>query len=158
MKKMISVAMFATSLALVGCATVEEPEMTPLEIQSMQSRLYEAPKSIVFPSIISVFQDLGYTISQGDIETGLITADSATQNNALSVLLLGSSSTSQTRATAFVEERGGATAVRLNFVQKRQTSSSYGMQDRRDTPIMKAEVYQNAFERIENAVFIRQSS
>jgi len=42
---------------LSACAT-QGPTMTPLEIQSMQTREYEQGKNIVFPSVMSVFQDL----------------------------------------------------------------------------------------------------
>ena len=61
----------------------------------------------------------------------------------------------QTAATAFIEEIGGTTKVRLNFVTKTKTSTAYGREDQRDTPILSAEVYQNAFERVESAIFIR---
>lgn len=156
MKTVFKSAAIAMAIALTGCATTSEPVMTPLEIQSMQSRTFESEKSVVFPAVVSVFQDLGYVITQGDMATGLITAESATENSAASVMLFGISSTKQTGATAFVEEIRGESTVRLNFVEKQETSSAYGRSDRRDTPVLDAEIYQAAFERIENAVFIRQ--
>ena len=61
-------------LTLTGCVTEPEINLTPLEIQSIQSRDYDKGKDIVFPSVMSVLQDLGYSIKAADIVTGLITA------------------------------------------------------------------------------------
>lgn len=141
---------------LFGCAT-SEPQLTPLEIQSMQTRQFEAPKDIVFPSTVSVFQNLGYTLQSADLETGIITAESAADSNSWYLALTGSSRVEQTRATAFVEERGAAATVRLNFVEVEKTSGAWGQSDRDDTPILNAAIYQNAFERIDTAVFTRSA-
>ena len=70
-----------TALILSGCASSNAPTMTPLEIQSLQSKEYEAKKELVFPSVVSVFQDLGYTIANADIASGLISAESSTESN-----------------------------------------------------------------------------
>ena len=77
-------------LFLVGCETTKPTvNLTPLEIQSMQSRSYDHPKDVVFPSVMSVFQDLGYSINSADMATGLITAESTancSQQNSYSQL------------------------------------------------------------------------
>ncbi len=162
----------AVPLTLSGCAPLQQQQsapMTPLEIQSLQTREYESPKKIVFASVISVFQDLGYTIKAADLETGFINAESATQSATGSgadilidvVGVLGgqrlphTQRIEQTAATAFVEEIGDLSRVRLNFVTQQQSSSAYGQNSQRDTPILDVQIYTNAFERIENAVFIR---
>jgi len=148
----------ATTLTLVSCVPPPQPTMTPLEIQSLQSRDYEASKEIVFPSIVSVFQDLGYTITNADFETGLISAESSAGSDVASAILLGFTQVTQTKATAFVEVIGGRTKARLNFVEVNSTSSSYGQTNRNDTPLLDAKIYQNAFEQIESAIFIRSQS
>lgn len=149
-------AALATAILLSGCVqTAQQPSMTPLEIQSMQTRSYEHSKDVVFPSTISVFQDLGYSIVSADMATGLISAESSAENNPMLTFWTGMTEVNQTRATAFVEEIRGESTVRLNFVEKRESSSAYGRSDRRDTPILNADIYQNAFERIENAIFVR---
>lgn len=165
----------AVALTLTGCAVQQQqkPPRTPLEIQSIQTREYEAPKKTVFASVVSVFQDLGYTIKNADLNTGFINAESATQNASLDSIgpeaeifigvlgVLGgqpaqtTQSVEQTIATAFIEEIKERSRVRLNFVTTRQSSSSQGQNSRRDTPILDVRIYTNAFERIENAVFIR---
>ena len=152
--KMIQWCSLSLFILLTGCASTG-PVMTPLEIQSLQSREYEHSKGVVFASAVSVFQDLGYTIKSADKETGFIMAESAASSDTATKILLGVSSVSQTSATAFVEQIGRHTRVRLNFVTSSKTSSSYGQTDRTDTPILDAGVYRNAFERIESAIFVR---
>jgi len=146
------------SIVLSGCMTTPKPTMTPLEIQSLQSREYETTKEIVFPSVISVFQDIGYTISNADIQTGLISAESASDSDFASKFWLGVTKVSQTKATAFVEQIGDKTKARLNFVEIKKSSSGWGQSDQQDTPLLDAQLYQNAFEKIENAIFIRSQN
>ena len=156
-------------LALLAGCTPPGPVLTPLEIQSLQTREYEHDKTIVFASAMSVFQDLGYIVNSADLDTGLITTESpATSDRAtfparltiLPELMVWSdvSSVVQTKATAFIEQIGNRSRVRLNFVVTRQDSSVHGQISRRDTPILDAAVYQNAFERIENAIFVREGN
>lgn len=147
-----------TVLAMSGCVTAQKTALTPLEIQSLQTREYENSMNVVFPSVMSVFQDLGYTVKSADKSTGFITAESAAKSDSASKFLLGISNVTQTSATAFVEEIANFTKVRLNFVTSSNKSYGYGQTDRQDTPILDAEVYQNAFERIENAIFIRSDN
>lgn len=153
-----SVIIVSTIIALnhTGCAGGQQkPQMTPLEVQSIQTREFESSKKIVFASVISVFQDLGYTIKSADNDTGLINAESTTQQVTNWQLFAGMILMEQTVATAFVEEIRDRTRVRLNFVTTTQSSSAYGQNSREDVAILDATVYTNAFERIENAIFIR---
>lgn len=145
-------------LSLIGCVGQEvRPDLTPLEIQTIQTRTYAEPKEIVFRSAMSVFQDIGYSIASADLNTGLITGEGAAQDNAALLFWTGTTQITQTRATAFIEELGDSTSVRLSFVEVDERSSRHGQRNRRDTPILDSEVYQNAFDRIENAIFIRTS-
>lgn len=154
----IKFAIIGLVLVLTGCATTSAPMLTPLEIQNLQTREYEHGKDVVFPSVLSVFQDLGYTVKSADKDTGLITAESAAKSDAASKFWLGISNISQTSATAFIEKIGKITKVRLNFVTSSKKSHGYGQSDRQDTPILNAEVYKNAFERVENAIFVRSAN
>ena len=169
----IWVVLIVTAFTISGCVGPhqQKPPMTPLEIQSIQTREYEAPKKITFASVVSVFQDLGYTIKNADLNTGFINAESASQSTFIgpeAEIFIGviggvlggqpaatTQSVEQTVATAFIEEIKDVTRVRLNFVMTRQSSSAQGQNSRRDTPILDVRIYTNAFERIENAVFIR---
>lgn len=158
MKKLGIGLVTACLLALSGCAMNNQPSMTPMQIQSLQTREYDTTKEIAFASVMSVFQDLGYIVKTADKDTGLITAEGAAQSDAAMKFWLGVTKVSQTAATAYVETIGKSTKVRLNFVTSAQKSSAYGQSDREDTPILDAKIYQDAFERIENAVFVRSSN
>jgi len=143
---------------ITGCETTKPTvNLTPLEMQSMQSRSYDTGKEIVFPSVMSVFQDLGYSINSADIVTGLITAESTADSDKMMKFWLGITKVSQTKANAFIEEIGSETKVRINFVVTKKKSSWYGQEDREDDQILSPEPYQNAFEKIENAIFLRNN-
>ena len=145
-------------ISLSGCVTFEtKPPLTPLEIQSIQQREYESTKKIVFASAVSVFQDLGYTIKSADITTGFITAESTAKNN-LGAQFFGYSEVTSTRATAFIEEIGFMVKIRLNFINTVSTSSQYGMNSKNETALLNTQIYQNAFEKIESAIFIRSAN
>ena len=149
------VGLFA--LVLAGCATSTGPSMTPLEIQSLQTRTFDVDKSIVFPSMISVFQDLGYRIISADTDTGLIMAEGVSESDAASKFWLGQTRVSQTKANAFIEEIGTNTSVRMSLTESNESSSWYGQSDRSDKQILDARIYQNAFEKLENAIFVRSA-
>ena len=157
MKKHI-ILFFSLFLTLSACQMEPEINLTPLEIQSMQSRSYNKSKDIVFPSVMSVLQDLGYSIKTADIKTGLITAESTAKSNAAMKFWLGIAEVTQTTADAFIEEINGKTKVRINFINMVKQSSSWGQDDRQDKQILDPAPYQNAFEKVENANFVRSGS
>lgn len=144
---------------LVGCETTDPMGgMTPLEIQSLQTRSFDNGYNVTFRSVVSVFQDLGYIIKSADIETGFIQADGASESDYFLRYFEGETETWQTRATAFVEQIGNRTMVRLNFVDSVESSTVFGARDREDIPILDAHIYQNAFEKIGSAIFLREAS
>ncbi len=150
---------FAAALAAAGCVNMMPPEPTPLELQTLQSREYADSKQAVFSSVMSVFQDMGYTPTNADLETGFISAESAAKGGFnLLDLLIEDATVVQTRATAYIERIGDASRVRLSFVEVRRTSSEDGQSDRHDVQVLDQAVYQNAFERIEQALFLRSAN
>jgi hypothetical protein len=122
-----------------------QPNLTPLEIQSLQTREYTASKEKVFSSMISVFQDLGYTISIVDSKSGLIQAKG----------LLNSSD--HINAAAFVESEGNKTKIRLSFVKVIKISHRHRGVKKDSTQVLDATLYQNTFEHLESELFIRSS-
>ena len=142
-------------LLVAGCLA-PQPAPTPLELQALQSRDYDDDRQVVFGSVMSVFQDLGYTPTSADLETGFITAESAaTGDRSWIAILTDTSNTVQTRATAFIEQIGERVRVRLSFVEMRSTSSDQGQASRNDRPLLDPALYENAFERVEQAIFVR---
>ena len=153
MKKLLLLPLLAVLAA--GCEiTAPPPPLTPLEIQALQSRQYEQPKEIVFASVISVFQDVGYTIKSADKDTGFINAESASTSSYDWLNIIYSASTV---ATAFIEQLNPTTSqLRLNFVNQTQTPGGiYGEVLHDDKPLLDAETYQKVFERVEQAIFVR---
>ena len=141
-------------LLFAGCQNTPPPK-TSIQLQAFQQKEFETDKKIAFASVLSVFQDLGYTVKSADLDTGFITASSPT--SAGFALFVGQTMTN-TDATAFVEKSSKLnTKIRLNFVKRQKTSSGYGMQGQQDTPIEDPSVYQKAFTKIQKAIFVRQN-
>jgi hypothetical protein len=130
------------------------PTKTSLQLQAFQAKEFETSKKIAFAATLSVFQDLGYVMESGDFETGLITAKSPTQSGQV----WGGSTQKFTKATGFVETiREKVARIRLNFVEITKASSAYGMQQGVDVPIEEPKLYQEVFEKIEKAIFVRSN-
>ncbi|MBL8557067.1 MAG: hypothetical protein JNL41_22535 [Phenylobacterium sp.] len=152
----------AVFLALCGgpIALAAKPELSPMQLQAIQMKEFDAAKPAVFSSAMDVLQDLGYAVSSADLNTGFISAESATSNKTSFWDALGySTGSGNTRATAFIEQMSsGMTRVRLNFVSTKTTSSSYGQSWRKDKPLQDPAVYQRAFEKVDEALFVRRAT
>jgi hypothetical protein len=161
MKTIVRAVVLASfSFAFAGCVTKPAAAPTSLQLQSFQAKEFETSKLIAFGSVLSVFQDLGYIVASADRETGFITAASPAGNKTnFWEVLAGTSSSVQTRATAFVEEtRAGFVSIRLNFVDARRQSGMYGQTVDNDKAILEPKVYEAAFDKIEDAIFIRSGA
>ena len=151
------------SLTLVACATAPtEAPKSSLELQAYQAQEFETTKRIAFSATLSVFQDQGFIIEDGDFDTGLITATGPTLATAntvpdwISILISGQSSATSRhrRATAYVEMMpSGAVRVRLNYVFTTQLAPASGTVI--IEPIEEPETYQRTFADIDKAIFLR---
>lgn len=159
----VAVSIAAAALLSIGALPVaakeKKPEMTPLQIQSMQSRDVEGSYKTVFASVISVLQDAGYRIENADRDTGLVTGVGSSKGKLTYNLFLGFGKSKKSPiVSAFIEEINPATTrVRLNFVMAQLKSNAYGSQPQDEEPVLDAAVYQDAFEKINQAVFVRNS-
>ena len=146
-------------LATTACAATPPPAPTPLELQSLQTREFEAGNTAAFGAVMTVFQDLGYVIESADIDTGFITAAGpTTETGDFWADIAEASVSKQSKATAFVEERSeGRTRVRLNFVVSTRKSFKEGRTSASDAPIHDADMYQSVFNRIDQALFVRSA-
>lgn len=158
-KAALVAALVGAAVSIAGCGgQPTAPSPTSLEIQAFQKKEFETTKDIAFGSVLSVFQDLGYIIDSANKDTGFITAASAATGKT-DWILTGNRYNTQTKATAFAEElRPGIVSVRLNFVVANTTSRLYGQTYQNDKPIHDPQVYQSAFEKIEDAIFIRSGA
>lgn len=155
---MLAAALMLTS-APVAFAKEKQPEMTALQIQAMQSRDVEGSYKTVFASLISVLQDAGYRIENADRDTGLVTGVGSSKGKLTYNLFTGFGKSKKSPiVSAFIEEiSSSASRVRLNFVMAKLKSNAYGSQAQDEEPILDAAVYQDAFEKLNQAVFIRNS-
>lgn len=159
--KKIAVAAIGVSLALGGgpaFAKDKKAEMSPLQLQAMQTKDFEEKKEVVFASVMTVMQDAGYRIDNADLATGIITGMGSSKGKMVYSLWSGFGKSKKTPiVSSYIEQIGGVTRVRLNFVMAKVKSSLYGSQPQDEEPITDAEVYQDAFSKIDQALFIRQS-
>lgn len=162
-RRVIAGLMIGSALFVSGCAMNDASQnKTSLEIQSYQSKQFDVDKKTAFNSAMSVFQDLGYIVNSANLDTGFITAESPTKGakggEALLSFLAGMQVEGKTAVTAFVEELSPKSSkIRLNFVDRRKSSSDYGRQTNRDDPIQDPKIYQSAFDKISDAIFIRSA-
>lgn len=147
---------FVSLLAFVipACVAPSKPQLTSLQLQVIQSRDFETSRRFAFASVMSVFQDLGYIIESANLDTGFITAKSPTKS--AFEYYRGAAMMKCTKATAFIEElKPGLTKVRLNFVDSVETSGQQGNKNMNEEAVENPQIYQNAFTRIQEAIFIR---
>lgn len=147
-------------LAAVPAEAQRKPKLTPVEIQALQSREFETDKKILFASVMSVLQDIGYTVEDADFETGFIRANSPTAGGqSILDIFVGFSNTQSTRVTAFIEQVASQRSrVRLNFVNTLESTNSEGRTSKRDAPVLDAKTYQVAWDKIDEAIFVRAST
>lgn len=163
MKKFIAFIFISSFLA--GCAPQPvKPQKTSLEIQAIQARTFDADKRVTFNSVMSVLQDLGYIIGSASLETGFITAESPNKqaNSTLSSVYMflggGIRMEGRTAVSVSIEEMTPMrTRVRLNLVERKVTSGAYGQRSSEDFPIEDPKIYESAFDKIGEAIFIRQA-
>ncbi len=170
----------ALPVIIAGCMTIEpQRELTPLELQTLQTREFQVAHSATYAATLSVFQDLGYVVQSADRETGFITARGSykvkrednffgrLQDSGL--LSLSGIEESFAIATAHVESiTPERTRVRVNIVARvreefdvmddRRSSSSHAEFKNSEFMLTDADPYQKFFERLDQAIFIRQNS
>jgi len=148
--------MLVMLLAIAGCETMPKATKSALELQSIQSKEFETSKKVAFAAVLSVLQDVGYTVSSANLDTGLITAKSPTKAG---FQLFVGQTMEDIKATAFVEEIVVNRAkVRINLVSSKETSSGYGMKGGYEIPIETPEIYQDIFAKVQQGIFVRKNT
>lgn len=157
-QKFVIGVLSAALIASPAVSAKKQPQLSGLQLQQMQARDYEVPKSVAFPAVMTVLQDAGYRIAAADKDTGLITGAASTTSKTTYNLFWGFGKKKKTPVvSAFVEDRGAGSRIRLNFVMTENKSRIYGVNSSDEEPIVDPAVYQNAFEQIEKEIFVRQS-
>ena len=154
----------AVALLGSGCASAPPAPKSGVELQAYQAKEFDTTKRIAFSAAMSVFQDLGFIIDDGDVETGRITATGPTSreemgmSDLLAQVFAGADTrgSKHRRATAFVEQMpSGLVRIRLNFVDNLAAFQGAVQQSR---PLQDAAFYQATFELIDKAIFVRAAT
>ncbi|MFN6936407.1 MAG: hypothetical protein ACK4NZ_14800 [Tsuneonella sp.] len=159
---------FKAAAAAIGLSLVIAPvpalakkkeQLSGLALQQIQAKDFEADKSIAFGAVMTVLQDAGYRIQAADKDTGLITGIGTSKKNLTWMPFVGFGTSKKTPAiSAFVEEMGpGLTRIRLNFVMAKIKANAYGSDLGDEEAITESAIYQEAFEKIAQGLFMRQS-
>jgi hypothetical protein len=160
MNKYVAFAAALAAATVLSCPAEAKkpPEISGLALQQIQSRDYEVGKVITFPAVMTVLQDSGYRIEAADRDTGLITGVASTKGVTTYNIFWGLGKKKKTPVvSAFIEDRGAGSRIRLNFVLSTTKSRIYGAGSSDEEPITDPAAYQDAFERIDKEVFVRQA-
>jgi hypothetical protein len=156
------VCMTTAALAFAAVPQVsmakKKVEMSALQIQEMQTKDLEADKNTSFSAVMTVLQNSGYRIGSADKETGLITGVASTNSKTTWMPFVGFGKSKKTPVvSAFIEDMSPTiTKVRLSFVMTKASANGLGSGEDEE-PILDPIIYQDAFEKIEQAVFVKQS-
>lgn len=160
MRRFMTATLLGLAMTMSSPALAEKkPKLTPMEIQALQTKEFETTKEILFASVVSVFQDLGYQLDNADLGSGFITASSETKNKtSFWDALAKQSSSGFTKATAFIEQMpNGTSKVRLNFLNSKSSSGQFG-DSKRDKAVLDPQTYAAAWEKIDEAIFVRSAT
>jgi hypothetical protein len=155
--KLLLIAAVASFMSLAGCK-IGMPQasiaLSDTELQAIQSKEFDSTPKIAFASVMSVFTDLGYTVTSSSSDTGNITAQ---RRIILQSLLSGGKREIDERVTASIERiNTGKTSVRLNFVSVTRISTASDIWRENEEPIRDDEIYKNAFARIERSIHLQK--
>lgn len=158
MRLKLAVITAGTLFLCSPAAAKKEPQLTGIELQQIQARDYEVSKAVTFPSVMTILQDSGYRIQAADKDTGLITATASTKSKLTWAPFVGFGKSKKTPVvSAYIEERGSGSRVRLSFVMAKIKGNAYGTSLSDEEPITDPATYRDAFERIEKEIFVRQA-
>lgn len=157
--RMIFVAIAScTILAAAPTHAKKAPQLSGLALQQIQAREYEVTKEVSFPAVMTVLQDSGYRIQAADKDTGLITATASTKSKLTWAPFVGFGKSKKSPVvSAYIENRGAGSRIRLSFVMAKMKSNAYGTSLSDEEPITDPATYRDAFERIEKEIFVRQA-
>ena len=142
---------------LSGCAAPPKVTQSQMEIQAYQSHEFEATKRQAFDSTLSVLQDSGFIIASADFDSGFITGKGTTESR---YDFWWGATNEHVEMTAFIEQRTSSISrVRINVIATEQRKSAWNpSQDViNQEGVRDVKVYQEIFEKIDQAIFIKKN-
>lgn len=174
MSKFIKYPFFlGLALLLGGCVPMpQQPALTPLQIQAMQSRTFHESRSKVFNATANALENMGYTIKNSNAAGGYINVEGSAHSEQVPDdgfnwhgmdVCVGNDNCGQNLDEVTVKPVGnvtvtsagqGRTVVRLNFTNKQKTSSSRGQSSEDDQQILDPNFYNKIFNQIKQSLFV----
>ncbi|AJI72490.1 conserved hypothetical protein [Francisella tularensis subsp. novicida GA99-3548] len=155
MLKKINYLVYLIVLVLSGCASSgpQQPNLTPLQIQLMQTKVFNVDLRTAFDATVTVMQNLGYIIQDANFNSGIITAKSTQTAN-----FWGDSE--YTEATAFIQpyrQSNKNSSIRINFVvyNSMPNPNQGGTPINTSSAILDPQAYENAFAKIQQQIFVQ---
>jgi hypothetical protein len=153
--------MILGTLILSGCEMQPPPpKPTSLQVEAMQTQTFETSKRKAFNAVMTVFQNKGYTIQSADLDTGFITAKSATTGAGAGMGPMGRAPThidTTMTSTAFIstitKQNKTVAVVRLSFVINKTTSGISGTYTD-NIQVLDPDVYKMHFADIRQQIFV----
>jgi hypothetical protein len=148
----LSMIVLVAIALIAGCASGGfHSDKSSLEQQAFQSRKFKSSKRLVFNATRSMLISQGYDISQADISSGFILANTPiTQSSSL----FGKHTMKHISVTANIESLAtNSTLVRLNFTAHEETSARYGIKSQQSTPIDDQSFYHQRFQQLDKELF-----
>ncbi|WP_440056462.1 hypothetical protein ACSLBF_20375 (plasmid) [Pseudoalteromonas sp. T1lg65] len=168
--KLLLVSLVA--LLSVGCSSTK-PQMSTLEVRSMQTKEYENTSDlVVYKALINALLDREFILKSSDSNAGVVLANyTTTKLNGTEVLtkalatyltfglnwIFGDNNMDDSLSidvSANVTQLQGITKVRINAIAKRMNSEGEILESEM---IVAPEYYQDIFEQIEKSVFLEQN-
>jgi predicted small lipoprotein YifL len=141
---------------LAGCGTKPppKPQLTPLQIEAMQTQSFNTAKRDTFDGIMTVLQNEGYVVQAANYDTGFITAKSAENlTRTAKDVFVSYNEFVNAFITPVKDSKQKETKVRLNFVIHFSTSDKNGTRTQ-DKAVSDPEVYKRAFNDIRQQLFV----
>lgn len=147
---------------MTACTTVDgvfgeiDPPISPVELEAIQTREYEADFKQAFAATVGAFQSYGYSIESADKDTGLVIAK--TTSDATINYMTGLTRVEYDKATAFLEQVApGRVKVRVSIVKHVSAKSAYGGGGEKEAMRTKPDVYQQIFMKIDQSLFMKKN-
>jgi hypothetical protein len=144
MNKSIFISIILFVLFLSGCISSQAPKLSPQQLRTLQTHTYQGvDKRSLVQATITTLQDLGYSITSSDYESGIISAI-ATPGNGGRML-----------SASITSHNNGDSSVRINIDTLFATTiSGPGFVRYQNPTITDPIVYQNIFDQIQHNLFI----
>ncbi len=134
-----------------------QPTVTVEELRSMQTRQFESEFDTVFPSVIGVLTDAGYTIDEANKDSGFISASAATLTKVSGLGLNSRKTTPKVRV--FIEPRGqNNTQVRISLVEHYYYGYNGKPYRDEDTVVSTSAAYEEIFSKVQAVIARRIGS